>query len=65
MCEKCGQQYASLSDAVGPYSYTNEDNSMAPPQLCLYNYKEGIIFGFNESYVFNNDIIEGMFKYQH
>ncbi|XP_046683218.1 mucolipin-3-like isoform X1 [Homalodisca vitripennis] len=50
--------YASLSDAVGPYSYTNEDNSMAPPQLCLYNYKEGIIFGFNESYVFNNDIIE-------
>jgi mucolipin len=51
-------QYAHLVDAIGPYSYTEEDNSMLPPVLCLYQYKEGIIFGFNESYVFNSDIEE-------
>ncbi|GFG38606.1 hypothetical protein Cfor_01652 [Coptotermes formosanus] len=50
--------YAHLVDAIGPYSYTEEDNSMLPPVLCLYQYKEGIIFGFNESYVFNSDIEE-------
>ncbi|XP_054279636.1 mucolipin-3-like isoform X1 [Macrosteles quadrilineatus] len=48
--------YASLSDAIGPYSYTNENNTMDTPELCISNYREGIIFGFNESYVFNSQI---------
>uniref|UniRef100_A0A1Q3FDF2 Putative mucolipin-3 n=1 Tax=Culex tarsalis TaxID=7177 RepID=A0A1Q3FDF2_CULTA len=48
--------YANLSEAIGPYSYPNEDNTMAPMQLCLYRYKDGTIFGFNESYVFNPEI---------
>ena len=51
-------QYSNLFNAIGPYSYTEEDNSMPPPVLCLYQYKEGIIFGFNESYVFNGEIEE-------
>jgi len=51
-------QYSNLGSAIGPYSYTEEDNSMPPPVLCLYQYKEGSIFGFNESYVFNNEIEE-------
>lgn len=50
--------YQNLSEAVGPYSYPNEDNTMSPMQLCLYQYKEGIIYGFNESYVFNSEIVE-------
>ena len=51
-------QYSNLMNAIGPYSYTEEDNSMPAPVLCLYQYKEGIIFGFNESYVFNGEIEE-------
>lgn len=48
--------YKNLSAAIGSYSYPNEDNTMPPMELCLYEYKEGTIFGFNESYVFNSEI---------
>jgi hypothetical protein len=51
-------QYANLGNAIGPYSYTEEDNSMPAPVLCLYQYKEGNFFGFNESYMFNGEIDE-------
>jgi hypothetical protein len=54
-------QYSNLANAIGPYSYTEEDNSMPAPLLCLYEYKEGDIFGFNESYVFNSEIEERKF----
>ncbi|CAG9861904.1 unnamed protein product [Phyllotreta striolata] len=50
--------YANLDKAVGPYSYANEDNTMTDMLLCIYQYKEGIIFGFNESYIFNSEIEE-------
>ncbi|KAG5887828.1 hypothetical protein JTB14_022686 [Gonioctena quinquepunctata] len=50
--------YAHLDKAVGPYSYANEDNTMTDMMLCLHQYKEGIIFGFNESYVFNSEIVK-------
>ncbi|XP_017883967.1 mucolipin-3-like [Ceratina calcarata] len=50
--------YYNLNNAIGSYSYTAEDNSVAPVTLCLYNYKEGIIFGFNESYVFDKQIVK-------
>ncbi|XP_034933891.1 mucolipin-3-like [Chelonus insularis] len=50
------QGYYNLSNAIGSYSYTAEDNSVGPVVLCLYQYKEGIIFGFNESYIFNNKV---------
>lgn len=48
--------YANVSRSIGPYDYPTEDNSMAALKLCLYSYKEGIIYGFNESYVFNPQI---------
>lgn len=48
--------YANLSSAIGPYSYDTDDNHMGSPLLCLHQYKEGVIFGFNESYVFNSEI---------
>lgn len=48
--------YANLPQAIGPYSFPTEDNTMAPMSLCLYRYKDGTIFGFNESYVFNPEI---------
>lgn len=50
--------YANLSNAIGPYSYNDEDNNMPDPVFCQYNYKEGIIYGFNESYQFNSEIVE-------
>lgn len=50
--------YANISEAIGPYSYTNEDNTISPMTLCLYQYKEGVIFGFNESYIFDSEIVE-------
>nr|NVI71488.1 transient receptor potential cation channel, mucolipin ortholog [Cucujiformia] len=54
--------YSNLANAVGPYSYANEDNTMPDMMLCLSQYKEGTIFGFNESYVFNAEIIESCFN---
>ncbi|VVC91038.1 unnamed protein product [Leptidea sinapis] len=65
--------YANLSNAIGAYSYNDENNNMPDPIFCLYNYKQGIINGFNESYEFNSEIIktctnftksEGLFKSQ-
>ncbi|CAH0729480.1 unnamed protein product, partial [Brenthis ino] len=49
--------YSNLSNAIGPYSYNNEDNNKTDPQFCTYTYKKGIIHGFNESYEFNSEII--------
>lgn len=51
-------RYANLSQSIGPYSYANEENMMDSMQLCTYIYKEGTIFGFNESYIFNSEILE-------
>ncbi|KAJ8911430.1 hypothetical protein NQ315_005963 [Exocentrus adspersus] len=52
------QGYASVNKAIGSYSYANEDNIMTDMVLCLYHYKRGVIFGFNESYIFDSEIIE-------
>nr|NVI71350.1 transient receptor potential cation channel, mucolipin ortholog [Cucujiformia] len=57
--------YSNISKAVGSYSYTNEDNTMSDMVLCLYSYKEGDIFGFNESYVFNSEIIKSCSNITH
>lgn len=48
--------YSNLYNAIGPYSYASENNTIVPPKLCLDQYKEGTIFAFNESYVFNSDV---------
>lgn len=50
--------YYNLDNAIGSYSYISEDNTRAPVSLCLHNYKKGIIFGFNESYIFDKEIEE-------
>nr|NVI71471.1 transient receptor potential cation channel, mucolipin ortholog [Cucujiformia] len=50
--------YANVSQAIGSYSYTNEDNTMSDMVFCQYSYKEGDIYGFNESYVFNSEIVK-------
>nr|CAD7444136.1 unnamed protein product [Timema bartmani] len=56
--KKCTSSlYANLTNAIGPYSYAEEDNTLTPPVLCLHQYKEGIIYGFNESYIFNSEIV--------
>ncbi|KAF9410333.1 hypothetical protein HW555_010550 [Spodoptera exigua] len=47
-----------LTNAIGPYSYNDESNIKPPPVFCQYNYKQGIINGFNESYEFNSEIVE-------
>lgn len=57
--------YAELNKTIGPYSYANEDNSMTGMQLCIYEYKEGTIFGFNESYIFDSEIIESCYNITH
>lgn len=50
--------YRNLSNAIGPYSYNDEHNVPPDPVFCQYNYKLGIINGFNESYEFNSEIVE-------
>lgn len=57
--------YSKLNDTIGPYSYTNEDNTMSGMKLCLFQYKKGIIFGFNESYVFDAEIVETCYNITH
>nr|NVI71494.1 transient receptor potential cation channel, mucolipin ortholog [Cucujiformia] len=52
------KNYLKLNTSIGAYSYANEDNTPMDMLFCLYQYKEGIIYGFNESYVFNNEIVE-------
>lgn len=49
--------YANLSNAIGAYSYTEENNTMDSLTFCIHHYKEGKVFGFNESYVFDSNII--------
>nr|MBE5724902.1 transient receptor potential cation channel, mucolipin ortholog [Cucujiformia] len=50
--------YSNISKAIGSYSYANEDNTMSDMVLCRYSYKLGEIFGFNESYMFNSEIVK-------
>lgn len=50
--------YSNLTNAIGQYSYNNEKNIMPDPIFCQYHFKKGIIYGFNESYEFNSDIVE-------
>nr|MBE5724883.1 transient receptor potential cation channel, mucolipin ortholog [Cucujiformia] len=54
--------YANISQAVGSYSYANEDDTMTDMDLCLYQYRKGEIYGFNESYVFDPNIEKECFK---
>nr|NVI71393.1 transient receptor potential cation channel, mucolipin ortholog [Cucujiformia] len=57
--------YSNINNAIGSYSYTNEDNTMSDMVLCLYSYKQGEIFGFNESYVFNSEIVKSCTNISH
>lgn len=50
--------YVNLNNTIGPYSYPSENNTIVPLVLCIYKYKKGIIYGFNESYVFDATIVE-------
>lgn len=55
--------YSNLSNAIGSYSYNNENNKRPEPVFCQYHYKRGIIYGFNESYEFNSEIIESCINF--
>nr|MBE5724884.1 transient receptor potential cation channel, mucolipin ortholog [Cucujiformia] len=57
--------YANISQAVGSYSYANEDNTMTDMLFCIDKYKKGEIYGFNESYIFDSEIIESCFNISH
>lgn len=48
--------FSNLSRAIGSYSYATDDNSIGPVKFCISQYREGIVFGFNESFVFNPEI---------
>lgn len=56
--------YCNLGQAIGSYSYPSEDNQVGPVELCMFKYKEGSVFGFNESYVFNSDIVENCWVFK-
>nr|MBE5724915.1 transient receptor potential cation channel, mucolipin ortholog [Cucujiformia] len=57
--------YSNVSNAIGSYSYTNEDNTISDMVLCLYSYERGEIYGFNESYVFNSEIVKSCSNISH
>lgn len=52
-----------LNTSIGPYSYNDENNIKPPPVFCQYNYKQGIINGFNESYEFNSKVVESCINF--
>jgi len=48
-------KYADIEDlAIGSYFYENPDGTTAPVRFCQEKYVNGIIFGFNESYIFDS-----------
>ncbi|CAG0919636.1 unnamed protein product [Notodromas monacha] len=50
--------YATIREkAVASFSYSNPDGSVAPVMFCKNYYKRGIIWAFNESYIFDGDIL--------
>lgn len=40
--------------AIGTYHFTMPNNSMEPIQLCKNFYEQGVIWAFNESYIFDS-----------
>jgi len=57
----CVEQYSQVERiAIGTYQYTRQDNAMDPPQFCRHFYRQGIIFAFNESFIFNPAIDHGI-----
>lgn len=52
-------RYATLRDsALGSYSYAHKNGTVAVMDFCKTFFKEGQIFGFNESYSFDNTILK-------
>ncbi|OXA38531.1 mucolipin-3 isoform X2 [Folsomia candida] len=46
--------YSAIEElAIGPYFYPTKNNTVAPMKLCIERYSNGVIFGFNESYVYD------------
>lgn len=56
--------FGNLSRAIGPYSYATDNNTMGDITICLQYYREGIVFGFNESYIFNPEIDKKCLDFQ-
>ncbi|CAG0921903.1 unnamed protein product [Notodromas monacha] len=51
-------QYANIREkAVASFSYSNPDGSVPPVTFCKHYYKRGIIWAFNESYIFDGKIL--------
>lgn len=48
--------YGNMSQSIGPYFYPTRNNTMPPLTLCMWKFREGTIFGFNESYIFDPNI---------
>ena len=56
-------QYSSVNDAIGPFSYTNPNGTIAPLELCISSFKKGTAFGFNESYIFDSAVVRSELHY--
>ncbi|KAK6632236.1 hypothetical protein RUM44_007267 [Polyplax serrata] len=49
--------YASLDDAIGPYSYADETNDLAPMEFCLRQFKECSKLLSNDGYTEDNQVV--------
>ncbi|CAL8109821.1 unnamed protein product [Orchesella dallaii] len=48
--------YANIRElAIGPYFYENTNGTIAPMHFCQQKYINGVIYGFNESYIFDSE----------
>ena len=51
----CVQYRTIQNTSIGPYFNENPDGGIYPIQFCTEKYLKGIIFGFNESFVFDSN----------
>jgi len=46
--------------AIGAYDFTVANDTMRPVEFFKIHYKEGMIWAFNETYIFDSTLITGM-----
>ena len=52
-------QYSKVEElAIGPYFFDSSDGTVAPIHFCTDSYESAVIFGSNESYVFDSNTDE-------
>ncbi|ESN91833.1 hypothetical protein HELRODRAFT_90253 [Helobdella robusta] len=50
------------SIAIGNFSPAQENGTTPPVEMCVHKYKEGVIWAFNQTFIFDSRVIKDCFK---